>query len=234
MTNSKSLKAIALSAAVAAVLTSGAASAEVTANAGIFSNYIWRGVTQTNDQAAGQGGIDWGFGPGFYVGTWASNVQYPDQDSTGAVDFGGGYEIDVYGGFAGEAGSFGYDLGVLTYQYPVTPGSNFTELYATGSIAGFTAGIWYTVDKASGITDPAGDDDIYLYGAYDFSAKDIDYSIYIGNYSIDADSNDDYTHYGASISKAGFSFAVDKNDIEGGSADNVRFTVGYSVDFDLM
>ena len=224
---------IALAAAVAAALTSSAAVAEVTANAGIYSNYIWRGVTQTNDQAAGQGGIDWSGGPGFYAGTWVSNVDFSGDDGSG---FAGdtGYEMDVYGGWAGEAGSFGWDLGVITYQYPVSPSVNFTELYAAGSIAGFTAAAYFTVDKASGITSTAGDDDLYLYGAYDFTAKDIDYSIYIGNYSIDADSNADYTHYGASIGKGGFSFAVDKNDIEGGSADNVRFTVGYAVDFDLM
>ena len=171
MTNSKTLKAIALGAAVAAALTSGIAAAEVTANAGIFSNYIWRGVTQTNDQAAGQGGIDWSGGPGFYAGTWVSNVQYPSQEFDTAgnvvnVDFAAGYEMDVYGGWAGEAGKFGWDLGAITYQYPVSPEANFTELYATGSIVGLTAGIWYTADKASGITDPNGkDDDIYLYGA---------------------------------------------------------------------
>jgi uncharacterized protein (TIGR02001 family) len=230
MTNSKSIKAISLGAAVAAAMASGVASAEITANAGIFSNYIWRGVTQTNDQAAGQGGIDWGHSSGLYAGTWLSNVS----------SFGNNYEMDVYGGFAGEAGGFGYDLGVITYQYPVSPSdSNFTEVYATGSIAGFTAGIWYTVDKASLLADPDGkDDDIYLYGAYDFTAADIDYSIYIGNYSFDADSTADYTHYGASIGKGGFSFAVDKNDVDDTlgdpSADNVRFTVGYTVDFELM
>jgi hypothetical protein len=115
-------------------------------------------------------------------------------------------------------------------------------VYATGSIVGLTAGVWYTVDKASLASDPNGkDDDVYVYGAYDFTAADIDYSLYIGNYGFDADSAADYTHYGASIGKGGFSFAVDKNDIDtnnplsGGdvSADNVRFTVGYSVDFDL-
>lgn len=221
-------KKITLAAAVAAVLTSGAASAEITANAGFFSNYIWRGVTQTSDQAAGQGGIDWSGGPGLYAGTWVSNVDF-DGSATA------GYEMDVYGGWAGEAGNFGWDLGVITYQYPLDPSnSNFTEVYATGSIVGLTAGVWYTVDKASGLSDPRGDDDIYLYGAYDFTAADIDYSVYIGNYAFDADSTGDYTHYGASIGKGGFSFAVDKNDIEGGNADNVRFTVGYSVDFELM
>jgi hypothetical protein len=42
-----------------------------------------------------------------------------------------------------------------------------------------------------------------------------------------------YNHYGASIGKDGFAFAVDKNDIEGGSADNVRFTASYTMDFAL-
>jgi uncharacterized protein (TIGR02001 family) len=229
------MKKIALATATAAALTSGVASADFTANAGIYSNYIWRGVTQTGDQAAGQGGLDWSGGPGFYAGTWVSNVDFGGGDQ--------GYEMDVYGGWGGEAGGFGWDLGVITYQYPIDPsGLNFTEVYATGSIVGLTVGVWATVDKASLASDPNGkDDDVYVYGAYDFTAKDIDYSLYIGNYGFDADSTADYTHYGASIGKGGFSFAVDKNDIDtnnplsGGdvSADNVRFTVGYSVDFDL-
>ncbi|MCK4675290.1 MAG: TorF family putative porin, partial [Gammaproteobacteria bacterium] len=214
-------KSIVLATVVAAVLNSGVATAELSANAAIYSNYIWRGVTQTLDQSAGQGGIDWGHDSGVYVGTWVSNVNY------GVFD---GYEMDVYAGFSGEAGSFGYDLGAITYQYPVTPGSNFSEVYASGSIAGVTAGFAYTVDKASGITSDAGDDDLYVHAGYDFSANNVDYSIYVGDYSFDADSSGDYSHYGASLSKDGFSFAVDKNDIEGGSADNVRFTVGYAID----
>ena len=217
-------KSIVLATAVAAVLTSGVATADLSANAAIYSNYIWRGVTQTVDQAAGQGGIDWGNDSGLYVGTWVSNVNYGDFD---------GYEMDVYAGFAGEAGSFGYDLGAITYQYPVTPGSNFTEVYASGSIAGITVGAALTVDKASGITSDAGDDDLYIHAGYDYSANNIDYSIYVGDYSFDADSSGDYSHYGASLSKDGFTFAVDKNDIEGGTADNVRFTVSYGIDFEL-
>lgn len=222
-------KSIVIATAVAAVLTSGVASAELTANAGIFSNYIWRGVTQTDDSAAGQGGIDWSNDSGLYAGTWVSTL--------GA---GGGNEIDVYAGFAGEAGSFGYDLGVITYQYPIDPsGSNFTEVYASGSIVGITLGLAYTVDKASGLTDPAGnDDDLYLHASYDFAAKDIDYSVYAGSYTFDADvaagaPDPDYAHYGASIGKDGFTFAVDQNDIDVGNTGNVRFTVSYTKDFEL-
>ncbi len=89
-------KSIVLATAVAAVLTSGVAAAELSGNAAFTSNYIWRGVTQTTDQAAGQGGVDWGFGSGFYVGTWVSNVDFSG--------LGDGYEMDVYAGCGGEAG----------------------------------------------------------------------------------------------------------------------------------
>jgi len=208
---------IVLATAVAAILTSSVATAELSANAAFTSNYIWRGVTQTADQAAGQGGIDWGNDIGIYAGTWVSNIA-------------GGYEMDVYAGFAGEAGSVGYDLGIITYQYPVDTSLNFTEVYLSGSVAGLSAGIALTVDKAG---DADNTDDIYIHAGYDFSAYNIDYSIYVGDYSFDADSSGDYIHYGASLGKDGFTLAVDKNDIEGGSADNVRFTVSYAIDFEL-
>lgn len=220
---------------IAAVLTSAAltskvAMAELSANAAFTSNYIWRGVTQTADQAAGQGGIDWGNDSGIYAGTWVSNIA-------------GGYEMDVYAGFAGEAGGVGYDLGVITYQYPVDTSLNFTEIYASGSITGFSAGVAFTVDKAG---DGKNTDDIYIHAGYDFSAYNLDYSVYIGSYAIDADQtgDSDYMHFGASLSKDGFTFAVDKNDVEAtnptfggvggaGSEDNVRFTISYAIDFEL-
>ena len=228
-------KSIVIATAVAAVLTSGVASAELSANAGIFSNYIWRGVTQTSDQAAGQGGIDWGFGPGFYAGTWVSNVNFANSDD--------GYEMDVYAGWGGETsgGGFGWDLGVLTYQYPVTPEFNFTEAYASGTFSIVTIGLNYTVDAASGNENAKFDSgDVYINGSLDFGVGKSDMSIYAGSYMFDADGTGagkagdiDYNHFGASIGKDGFTFAVDKNDIEGGNADNVRFTASYSVDFEL-
>jgi uncharacterized protein (TIGR02001 family) len=233
-------KSIVLATAVAAVLTSGAASAELSANATIASNYIWRGVSQTENQAAGQGGIDWSFGPGFYAGTWVSNV-----DFTGV---GGqkGYEMDVYAGFAGEAGSLGYDLGVITYQYPMEPEINFTEVYVSGTASIVTIGVAYTFDAGhyNDVPTPTGpfdSGDIYVNGSLDFAVSKSDVSIYAGSYMFENDSSTnelDYTHYGASIGKDGFTFAVDKNDIpsvpgEINYADNVRFTASYTVDFEL-
>lgn len=230
-------KSIVLATAVASVLASGVATADLSANAGIFSNYIWRGVTQTGDDAAGQGGIDWGHHTGLYAGTWVSTLGN-----------GNGYEMDLYAGFGGEAGNLGYDLGVITYQYPVSPEINFTEAYISGTMSIVTIGLNYTVDAASGNTNAAFDSgDIYVYGSLDFPAGKTDMSIYAGSYMFDANGTGvnkagdiDYNNFGANVSKDGFTFAVDKNDIEdtnptfgGGNADAVRFTVSYSKDFEL-
>ena len=221
-------KTIVIATAVASVLASSVALADLSANAGIFSNYIWRGVTQTADAAAGQGGIDWGNDSGAYAGVWVSTIA-------------GGQEVDLYAGFAGEAGGLGYDLGVVTYQYPLSPEIIFTELYVSGSMSIVTVGLAYTVNAASANENAAFDaGDIYVSGSVDYPVGKSDVSVYVGSYMFDADGTGpgsageiNYNHFGASLSKDGFTFALDKNDIEGGNADNVRATVSYSVDFEL-
>lgn len=225
-----------LATAVASVLTSGVALADLSGNAAITSNYIWRGVSQSADLAAGQGGIDWSDGSGVYAGTWVSNLS------------GGGYEMDVYAGLAGESGDISYDLGVITYQYPTTPNINFTEVYVSGTISAFTVGAALTIDAASDNEDaPFDSGDLYLNGSFDFAAGKSDVSVYAGAYMFDSDgeasiggADADYIHFGASISKDGFTFAVDKNDIDSGDAldfnnndDAVRFTASYGIDFEL-
>ena len=225
-------KSLILGTAIAAALTSGSVLADLTGNAAISSNYIWRGMTQTSDQAAGSGGIDWSDKSGLYAGIWVSNV-----DFSGTGD---GYENDLYVGFSGEAGNLGYDVGIITYQYPVTPNFNFTEIYASGSFSMFTVGLNLTVDNASGNDGGVfAEDDIYL----SFSADATDtISVYAGSYMFDNDGaagvgDVDYIHFGVSLSKDDFTFAIDKNDAEantyGASADNVRVTVSWGKEFEL-
>lgn len=102
-----------LTAALASVAVTASAE-DISANVGLASDYMFRGVSQTDNQMALQGGFDWAHESGFYVGTWASNV-----DSN---FFGGAsdpqLEVDLYGGYRGEMGAFSYDLGVLAYFYP--------------------------------------------------------------------------------------------------------------------
>lgn len=202
------------------------ASAEVEANIGAVSNYVWRGVTQTSDQAAIQGGLDYTSGS-FYLGTWASNV-----DFSGTGD---GYEVDFYGGFSGESSGIGYDLGYIYYAYPSINDSDFSEVYLNGTFGLFSAGIAYTVDA-----DFTEQNYLYINAGLDLElTPEYGLSLYLGNYDLDGDTigafNDDsYVHYGASLSKSDFTFAVDVNDIDDGPAattDDPRVTVGWSKTF---
>src|SRR5476651_498722 len=54
----------------------------LTGNVGLFSQYIFRGLTQTNEKPALQGGFDYAHSSGFYAGTWASNITwFTDQNA---------------------------------------------------------------------------------------------------------------------------------------------------------
>ena len=107
--------AFACAAVAAVLLTAGAASAqsapEVAWNATVASDYVFRGFSQTNEDPTLQGGVDATI-VSFYVGAWASNVDF--GDSTDA-------EIDVYGGYRGEAAGFAFDVGVVAYAYVGAP-----------------------------------------------------------------------------------------------------------------
>ena len=90
----------------------------LTANVGLFSDYIFRGIGQTGGKPAVQGGFDYAHSSGFYLGTWASNISWLE-------DFGqysrSSLEWDFYGGyknaFPGQE-DWTYDLGVYGYVYP--------------------------------------------------------------------------------------------------------------------
>jgi uncharacterized protein (TIGR02001 family) len=113
----------------------------ITGNVGLFSQYIFRGLTQTNRQPALQGGFDYSHSSGVYVGTWASNISWLKDG--GQYKDGGSLEMDIYGGYKGTFGKtdFTYDAGLLYYWYPgsvangsvygltPSPKANTTELY---------------------------------------------------------------------------------------------------------
>lgn len=105
-----------------------------TGNVGLFSDYIFRGISQTQHKPALQGGFDYSHASGLYVGTWASNVNWVRETGFKTDN---SLEMDVYGGFRGSfAGDFTYDLGALYYYYPgdTVPGAkntNSAEVYAS-------------------------------------------------------------------------------------------------------
>ena len=92
-----------------------------TGNFGLYSQYVFRGLTQTNQDPALQGGFDYGHASGFYAGTWLSNISWlTDTPATGYTS--SSLEWDAYGGYRGTFGKsdFGYDVGLLQYYYPGT------------------------------------------------------------------------------------------------------------------
>ena len=92
-------------------------------NIGLYSQYIFRGLTQTDRGPAVQGGVDLTHSSGFYLGAWASNISGLRDKNTNLGDgspysSGGRLEIDVYGGYRYTfANGVGIDLGALQYIY---------------------------------------------------------------------------------------------------------------------
>lgn len=84
-------------------------------NVGLFSQYIFRGLTQTREDPALQGGIDFTHSSGFYAGAWGSNVSW--LEDAGAYDR-SSLELDLYGGYSNTIGDITYNVGALQYYYP--------------------------------------------------------------------------------------------------------------------
>ena len=171
------------------------------ASVALSSDYVWRGYSQTDEQMAISGSFDYGHSSGFYLGTWASNVDFGDDASI---------EVDVYAGFGNEtAGGIGYDLGVLRYIYPGEDYS-WNEIYASLSYSFFSVGVAHSNDvygsSESGTYYSAGFD-------YDLPVGGLALSAGLGYYDYDDDvygpANDDsVTDYriGLSTELVGFGF----------------------------
>ena len=119
------MKLIKLSLAVALAVTVAFAEEKsdlgVSANVAMTSNYVWRGVTQSDDSPAIQGGFDLDY-KGVYIGVWGSNVRFEGSDAN--------MEFDAYAGYTNEVFGVSYDFGYLQYAYPNdSKASNFGEAY---------------------------------------------------------------------------------------------------------
>jgi uncharacterized protein (TIGR02001 family) len=142
---------LALAAVLAAPMVPGVAHADLAFNVGVVTDYRYRGISQSRKKPAVQGGVDYSNG-GFYLGAWASSIKWI-KDAGGDAPA----EIDLYGGYKGEITSgLGYDVGVLTYQYPgndLDPSANTTELYGALTYGMFTAKYSHSVTNLFGFAD---------------------------------------------------------------------------------
>ena len=219
-----------LKALTAAVLVGGmtlgtAAHAELSANIGFTSNYLWRGLTQTNDQAAISGGIDYAHESGFYAGAWASNVSWTGVPST---------EFDTYIGFGGEFSGISYDIGYIDYAYMgADPADNedFSEVYL---------GLGYDIVSFQYSND-SDNDNSYMELAVDIPLSDsLTLGIHYGDYSFDV-STSDYSDTSIGLTKSlkddmEFGIVYSTTDLDEDPAatdDDARVVVSFAKSFGL-
>jgi uncharacterized protein (TIGR02001 family) len=213
---------------------------DLSANFGVSNNYIWRGLTQSINEVAASGGIDYSASNGFYVGTWASNVSYAADDVFS-------YEHDIYAGFSGEAGDVSYDIGYLYYNYDDEAQFDFSEVYGSISFSGFTLGAYILADTEAD-EGPGQDfgfgEATYVYLDYATEISEgLELGLHVGRH--EGDFNEafngvpgDYVDYSISLSKDGFTFMITDTDLDDSGPDGLdndepKFVVGYSMDFEL-
>jgi uncharacterized protein (TIGR02001 family) len=196
-----------LSAAVAAVLAiPGVAAAQAAAssphtvagNATLASDYRFRGLTQTFEKPAFQGGVDYTHSSGFYAGNWNSNISETQY-------FGSSLEMDFYAGYKPGLGPITGDVGILYYYYP---GSNLagigridnTEVYVGASWKWLSAKYFHAVSDFFSAPDTKGSNYIDLSATVDLGGG-FGVVAHVGHQKVKNFGNLDYTDYKIGVTK---------------------------------
>jgi uncharacterized protein (TIGR02001 family) len=135
-------------AALGLFAAAGAANAGVTATVTAVSDYDFRGITQSAQDPALQASVDYAHDSGWYIGEWASNVDFGDGSD---ID----KELDLYTGFSGSTGEGGlaWDAGLIYYTYPDDSDANYFEIYGSLAKDWFKGKLWYSNDFGGDLTD---------------------------------------------------------------------------------
>jgi uncharacterized protein (TIGR02001 family) len=148
-----------MAATLLTIAISGTAHAvDITANGGAVTQYIFRGVPQTDGRAAAQGGLDIE-AAGFYAGTWLSQVDTSARTASGDVAA-SGLEYDVYAGYGIDLGDFSLGIGGTGYFYTDDFDEEYVELNLSAS--------WKLISLE------------YAIGEYDSSPVEADYTYFAG------------------------------------------------------
>ena len=140
--------------------------AQLSANFGMVSDYLYRGIYQ--EDASASGGLDYEHDSGFSIGTWVADV-------------GDGLEYDIYGGYGGDIGDsgFGWSAGFTGYYYTDTFDDTYQEINLGLTWRGFS------LDHAVGEWDGFG-------FSQDYTFTSISYE-YEGAYILYGDFGDQFT-----------------------------------------
>ena len=221
-----------LSALVAALALTGAAqaSAEISGNVSIVSDYAFRGISQTAEKGAIQGGFDYAAESGFYAGTWMSNVEFGTESST---------EMDLYFGYGGSMGDLGYDVSYIYFDYEGDAEFDYQEYALALSYGDFSFGVNYSSEYLG----DGGPDFVYPYVGYSMALTEgLSLDLHYGYSDIDAadfwgPGEDSYSDYSATLgfSAGGVDFGLAfvgtdlDDDVVAGSDDRLILSISKSL-----
>lgn len=181
-----------------------------TGNVGLFSQYIFRGLTQTDGNPALQGGFDYSHASGFYAGIWGSNVSWL-TDTTAYQNSSYSLELDTYLGFKLPVGDFTFDVGFLRYNYPGTANAivapaakaDTNEIYAGVSWKFLSFKYSYSLGDTFGVDDARGSDYLDLTATLPLGATGFSLIGHVGRQTYDGpnSANGDYTDWRLAIAK---------------------------------
>ncbi len=216
----KTLTAVAIAvAATGGALVPTVSQAQLAFNVGAVTDYRYRGISQTRLKPALQGGVDYGFAGGFYVGTWASTIKWI-KDGGGDADV----EIDFYGGYKGTiVEGIGFDVGLLNYVYPsndLSTSPDTTEIYGALTYGPATLKYSHAVTNLFGFFDSKNSFYVDLSAGFDLGSG-LMLTPHLGYQKVKNTSGASYTDYSLAISKD-FNGLVPSLAIVGTDNDNYR------------
>jgi uncharacterized protein (TIGR02001 family) len=194
---------------------------KLSGNVALTTDYVWRGISQTNEQWALQGGFDAEHESGFSIGTWASNVNYTEDNTVNAEDR-ANLELDVTVGYSGEMKGISYGVTAARYGYPGVASSLNYDFYEFGLSLGYKLpqgiDLGFAYDFAPEFFGDVDSAHHYKLNAGYSLANGIGFSANIGQqlFSDNNKAGDDYLYYGVSTSYniLGFDASVSYSDTD--------------------
>uniref|UniRef100_A0A486XL70 Uncharacterized protein n=1 Tax=Rheinheimera sp. BAL341 TaxID=1708203 RepID=A0A486XL70_9GAMM len=208
----------------AGLFSSGAAAIELSGDVTFASDYAFRGISQTEEAPALQGGLSLTDASGFYVSIWGSNVDFLAE---------GTLELDVLLGWSGDINEeWSTDVGIMRYGYPNAEidGSNFYEIYGSLSYKDLTFGLAYSDDYYAN-----SGNYFYLYANYSYAlTENLALDLHVGQNEYD-ESSASYLDWSIGLSTevlgAGLSLTYVDTDIDGSYLADSRVIFSVSKSF---
>jgi uncharacterized protein (TIGR02001 family) len=191
---------------LSASVLSGSVMAEFSGEVSLTNDYRFRGVSQTAGDPALQAGIDWSAENGFFVGAWASNVDF-DEEGYNGPDI----ELDIYAGYYGEIDdNTSWDVTLYRYNYPGDSELDYLEATVGVDFSGFRAAYWYTNDYGGSDLDLHYMELNYGWEFTENWSLDVHYGYNFGDALDDGEGFDSYSDYsvGVSTEVAGFGLSL--------------------------